>query len=110
MTEAVQADTLSAVMEAHASTSFFCRMSTEGQDLWQALLSRMNYILKSIGLRSGEEGSHKSAAQNSGNMSLQNAWTSLAVWEGAPSCWKMTPPFGYSSCTHGTTCSDNMSR
>ncbi len=60
MVELTQADTSSSVIESHASVSFSFRTSTDDQDLLQALLSRMDYMPKSIGFRSGEEGGHMS--------------------------------------------------
>ena len=45
----------------------------------QAPVSNMDHTLKSIGLRSGDEGGHNSLLQNRGKLSLHQAWVLLEV-------------------------------
>ena len=59
----------------------------------QAPVSNKDQTLKSIGLRSGDEGSHNSLLQNRGKLSLHQARVLMEVWEGAPSCWKVKSSF-----------------
>ena len=60
--------------------------------LWvlaQAFLSKMDYMEKSMGLRSGEEGGHKVLSQKLFKFVSHQFWDILAVCELAPSCWSV---------------------
>ena len=59
----------------------------------QVSVSNMDQTLKSIELRSGDEGGHNSMLQNRRKLSLHQPWVLLEVWEGAPACWMMTSSF-----------------
>ena len=84
-----------------AAHNFFCGIliqaltkdtfkdSTVVCDKRQASVSNMDQTLKSVGLKSGDEGGHNSLLQNCRKLSLHRDWVLLDVWEGEPSCWKV---------------------
>ena len=70
----------------------------------QASVSNKDQTLKSIGLRSGDEGDHNSLLQKRRKLSLHQAWVLFEVWEGAPSCRMVDSSFlkcSFISCKAG---------
>ena len=70
----------------------------------QASVSNMYQTLKSIGLKSDDEGSHNFLFENREKLSLHQAWVLLEVLEGTPYCWKVKSSFlkfSFISCKAG---------
>jgi len=79
---AAQAEqTISSGIFSHLSRRAIFRALVFWWGFLQALLSKMDHIEKSIGLRSGLEGAHIDLSQKDGNTNFQKSWTKTAV------CW-----------------------
>ena len=114
-------DDLAAGHKSHARlVQVYCPMLKPGRlsrhgfkllwDFGQALLSRMDYIAKSLTLRSGLDGGHIDLFQKAGNFSEHQAWTILAMCAGAPSWVNTYGASKYSDWSHGSTSSFKSAR
>ena len=68
----------------------------------QVLLSRILQMAKSKGFKSGEEGGHNSFGQNPAIFLLHHSWTRFAVWDVAPSSWRVIASSSNAAFTQGT--------
>ena len=67
-------------IEAHAASMKAVRASTLLWGFWHAFPSRILYMEKSIGFKSGEEGGHFFLSQNEDKLFLLQFWMTLPVW------------------------------
>ena len=89
------------VMSFHTLDTESCRVSRFGCWTLQAFAWTYAYMEKSRGLRSGELGGKTSFGQKFW-FSNSHSWTSLEVWQRAPSCMKINSDWSWKFCwIHG---------
>ena len=105
-----KACTVSSEMLFQRAFDLFFRAVIFGWFEEQALLSRILQIAKSMGFRSGDQRGHNSFGQNPVMFLLHHSWMRLAVWDVAPSCWRIISLSPNVALIQGTNLFFNKSR